>query len=380
MLFSRGQCRRFANASFSACSSHGLLQSALRDRLAVQALVAFGAITPVISGVNSLVLLGVALGLWLGGSWVGPLVRRPGSRLFSSLPAVAPDGSRRAGRAGSVHAGHDLLIRLPTLRFLHLCRAGDSVDGSHDPAIRVFNGRHFSADDGRRRHRFWRALSRQLPRRTRRSGLAAAYVLIELNGLRGTLFIAAELNVVAALIAVLLAMRPEDKARAAGPPVKGRGARLRGWRVEAGLAVGFFRVWNAGGLGQAFDPDSWHDDLWPRASLLMLYLGKLAGRLDLPAALVPPGAIFRARRDSSLRGVPFFKQFSSITVWKLGAPEWRRGSFRCAPPRLCRSVSDRGGPKRLPAARPNRSDVSAFSVVAGCVIGPLVAVYGFCLL
>src|SRR5437660_510054 len=53
----------------------GLLYQVVWTRMAF---ASFGIITPVLSVVISVFMLGLSLGAWAGGRWIGPLVRRTG--------------------------------------------------------------------------------------------------------------------------------------------------------------------------------------------------------------------------------------------------------------------------------------------------------------
>ena len=67
------QTRRVLFLLFFASGFCGLLYQVVWTRLAF---AAFGIITPVLSVVVSVFMLGLAIGSWAGGRWVGPLAKQ----------------------------------------------------------------------------------------------------------------------------------------------------------------------------------------------------------------------------------------------------------------------------------------------------------------
>ena len=113
------------------------------------AFASFGIITPVLSVVISVFMLGLSLGSWLGGRFVTGLGRKTmfsaatfygAAEFVIGLSALRGAAIVLAGRAGSAHVGRRRLVPL-------FVSFGNRARAFHSPLVRV-HGRDLSVDDG----------------------------------------------------------------------------------------------------------------------------------------------------------------------------------------------------------------------------------------
>ncbi|MBI3556789.1 MAG: hypothetical protein HY074_11040, partial [Deltaproteobacteria bacterium] len=209
-----------------------------------QALLAFGAITPMISVVVSAFMFGTALGSWVGGRWV---VAVCGRTRMSPMVLLAIGQVVIAISAFAVpalfNAGEGLLLPLgPIDSFAYLFASTVLLAAAIVPWT-FFMGAAFPTMIA-----FMRVLNSQKRLGFRHlyvanilgsmfGALLTPYLLIELNGLRGTLSIGARLNAVAALVALLVARHYGKLASPDANALSPRPREVPELRVRPGLVL-----------------------------------------------------------------------------------------------------------------------------------------------
>ena len=176
-----------------------------------QALLAYGAIAPMVSVVISAFMFGTALGSWLGGRWVLALCARTKS---SPMTLMAVGSLLVAISSFSVpfffSLGETLLLPLGPIDSFSYMLASTVLLAATIVPWTFFMGASFPTmivflrAEGSQKSLGFRHLYVANILGSMCGAFLTPYVLIELNGLRGTLFVAARLNIVAALIALLV--------------------------------------------------------------------------------------------------------------------------------------------------------------------------------
>ncbi|MEK7474988.1 MAG: hypothetical protein AAB152_05060 [Candidatus Coatesbacteria bacterium] len=227
--FGRGTARRAAFVFFLCSGFCSLVYEVVWLRLAY---AAFGVNTEVMSVVISVFMGGLALGSWWGGRWIGSLARGRSALWFYAAAEVvigagafvvplAFDASRRLLLAhGPADAPAYLASSafLLALSLLPWCLAM----GATFPFAMAFLRQAGAGDEGSFSYLY---LANVIGAMT--GTLAAALFLVELAGFRGTLHMAAGLNVAVAASAAWLATRsvrgraPETARHASSPALAG---------------------------------------------------------------------------------------------------------------------------------------------------------------
>jgi len=368
----------------------GLLYQVIWVRLAF---AAFGVITPVLSVVLSVFMLGLALGSWAGGKWIGPLTAKTGRsaiwfyavvEFLIGVGAFLVPRTFAAGEAWLLQAGDLDSTRYLLNSAIVLCLSllpWCFFMGTTFP----FMMSYVREDERAQRSSFsYLYLANVIGAMC--GTLLTALVLIELLGFRHCLMVAGFTNFLIGATAFLLGTRSRYRPVLESAPPKPTGskrasspARSGGWLLVAILfATGFASMAMEVVWTRAFTPVL-RTTIYAFASLLGVYLfatwvGSLLYRYDL-----------RRRRVQPVVNVLAFLAVSSLLPVLINDPRWGtqlpftvKAAITLASifpfcamlgyltPRL---IDEYSGGAPHPAG-------TAYAVnIVGCIIGPLFAGY-----
>jgi len=349
------------------------------------AFASFGIITPVISVVISVFMLGLASGSWAGGRYIGPLTRRTGLnaiQFYSMTEAAIGVGAflvpwlflfgasllAQLGEANSVPYLFFSAVAIALSIFVWCFAMGATF-----PVVMAYIRQHRDADEKSFSHLYLaNVLGASL------GVLLTAGVLVELLGFRHTLWIAGTLNIVIAIAAALLGV----KTRGELEEIKDQPAAAAGtgqavpWvsaiLFTTGLAsLAMEVIWT-----RAFAP-LLGNEVYAFAALLVTYLiatcaGSWKYRSDLARSRVAPtGALLAVVAIASMLPI-VLNDPRFIRSWRVGVVVALASIVPlCAAlgyltPRLI-DDSSRGNPGIAGRAY-------ALNVL-GCILGPLLASY-----
>ncbi|HEY2629756.1 MAG TPA: hypothetical protein VGI57_11550, partial [Usitatibacter sp.] len=349
------------------------------------AFASFGIISPVVSVVISVFMLGLASGSWAGGRAIAWLTERTGSsaiRFYAMTELVIGIGA--VAVPGLFLFGASLLAELGeanSVSYLALSAVAIAIAifpfcfamGTTYPLVMAYVREHRDADPKSFSHLYLaNVLGASL------GALVTACVLVELVGFRHTLWFAGGLNLIIALAALALARQapePQGAPVEAGPAPRGEGP-VTPWAgailFTTGLAsLAMEVIWT-----RAFVPVL-GNEVYAFAMLLVTYLvatwiGSWRYRADLARGRIPSVAVLVALIAASalipaIVNDPRFVQSSDVGKYvALASIVPLCAILGYLTPRLIDDVS-RGDPGLAGRAY-------ALNVL-GCIVGPLIASY-----